>query len=58
MYGMRPRVGRLQLAIGESICVSQTRKPVDYFPVFRSALLSAFVAKRMKAHLVADHGAS
>ena len=41
MYGVHPRIGKLQLAIGESICISDTRKPGYRLPVVVPVLLNA-----------------
>ena len=45
MYGMYPGIGELQLAIGQRVCISQARRPGDFFPAFRSRLLDRFQAR-------------
>ena len=39
MYGVHPRIGKLHLAIGESVCIGETRRPSDFFTAFRPVLL-------------------
>lgn len=40
MYGVHPRIGKFQLAIGQSVRVSETRKSGDCIATFRTLLLN------------------
>ena len=40
MYGVDPRIGRLQLAIGKCVCITEARKPGDCFATFRPVFLN------------------
>ncbi len=54
MYGVHPRIGKLQLAIGQSVCIDETRKPSDCFPAFRTVLLNVLVSKQIETHTLAN----
>ena len=43
MYGVHSRIGRLQLAVGQSVCINETRESSDCIEDFRGLLLIDFV---------------
>jgi len=50
MFGVPPRIGKLQLAIGQPVRIGETRKPSDCFPAFRPVLLSVLAPKQIEIH--------
>jgi hypothetical protein len=45
-------IEKLQLAIGESVCIGETRKPSNCFPAFRAVLLNVCDGKRVSCPLL------
>ncbi len=54
MYGVRSRIGKLQLAIGQRVCISETRKPGDCLTAFRTAVLKVITARMVENPTVTD----
>lgn len=43
MHGVHSRIGTLQLAIGQSFCIDETREPSDRFSALGPMLLIDYV---------------